>query len=89
MAEARLLSRRGSSEEAAALADQGIAVLRDTQELITRPSLLRHQAEVLLAAGRDADAAAALHEAIAAAERKGASAEAKLTRARLDELATR
>ncbi|HLM34606.1 MAG TPA: adenylate/guanylate cyclase domain-containing protein [Gaiellaceae bacterium] len=89
LAEARLLSRRGSTAEAAALADEAIAILRATQELITAPSSLRHQAEVLLAAGRDADAAAALREAIAAAERKGASAEANLTRARLDELAAR
>ncbi len=88
LAAARLLSRRGSPDEAAALADEGIAILRGTQELLTRPPALRHQAEVLLAAGREADAAAALREAIATAERRGASAEANVARARLDELSS-
>ena len=87
LAEARLLSRRGSTEEAVALADQGIGVLRGTQERMSFPLFLRRQAEVLVAAGCEADAANALREAIDAAGRKGASAEAKLARARLDELA--
>jgi len=87
VAEARLLSRRGSTEEAAALADRGRAILSGTQELMSLPSFLGRQGEVLLAAGRDGDAAAALRAAVDAAERKGASAEAKLAHARLDELA--
>ena len=46
-------------------------MLAATESCSTRPELLLRQAEVLELAGRDADAAAALREAIELWERKG------------------
>ncbi|HET6656393.1 MAG TPA: adenylate/guanylate cyclase domain-containing protein [Gaiellaceae bacterium] len=70
-AEARVLVRRGAFDEAVRLANEGIAMARRTQELLTLPDLLVYQAEVLQMAGQPAAAEAALREAADAAARKG------------------
>jgi tetratricopeptide (TPR) repeat protein len=83
MAAARLLARRGSTDEAVSLALESVTMLAATEELLGRPELLVRQAEVLELAGRDADAAAALREAIELWELKGAVAEVRRTQERL------
>ena len=87
MASARLLVRRGSADEAVALAREAIGILDGTEELMFKPTSYGHLAEVLERAGRDDEAEAALREAIAAAEVKGATVEVGLAEARLDALA--
>ncbi len=83
MAAARLLARRGSTDEAVSLALESVTMLAATEELLGRPELLVRQAEVLELAGRDADAAAALREAIELWELKGAVAEVRRAQERL------
>jgi class 3 adenylate cyclase/tetratricopeptide (TPR) repeat protein len=83
MAAARLLARRGRTDEALTLAFESITLMAGTEELLTRPWLLVRQAEVLELAGREAEAAAALREAIDLWELKGALAEVRGARERL------
>lgn len=86
-AEARVLARRGAFDEAVRLANEGIAMARRTQELLTLPDLLVYQAEVLEMAGRHEAAEAALREAADAATRKGSFGYLKHVNERLAALA--
>ena len=83
LAAARVLVRRGAADEAVRLANEGVAIMKRTEELLTLPNLLLNQAEVLELAGRADQAAAALDEALDAAARKGAVAEERRARERL------
>ena len=83
MAVARVLVRRGSKEEAVALARESVALMAGTQEILTRPWLLTREADVLERAGLVDEAAAALREAIELWELKGATAEVRLVQERL------
>jgi tetratricopeptide (TPR) repeat protein len=83
MATARVLVRRGRIEEAVDLALESVELIGGTEELLTWPELLVSQADVLALAGRGADAAAALRDAIALWARKGALAEVRRAEERL------
>lgn len=83
LAAARVLVRRGAAAEAVRLANDGIAIIGRTEELLSLPDLLLNQAEVLELAGRGDEAAAALREALAAAARKGAVIHERQARERL------
>ena len=83
IAAARVVARRGSTDEAVELAEEATTMLADSEELMTLSPSLVHQAEVLELAGRKTEAVAALHEAIAAAERKGSLVDVSLAEARL------
>ena len=83
MAAARLLARQGDTDEAVRLAHESTSMMAETGELMRRPELLVREAEVLELAGREADAAAALREAIELWELKGAAAEVRRTQERL------
>jgi class 3 adenylate cyclase/tetratricopeptide (TPR) repeat protein len=83
MAVARVLARRGKTVEAVELARESVALMANTQEILTRPWLLTRQAEVLDLAGLLDEAAAALREAIELWELKGATAEVQLAQERL------
>jgi tetratricopeptide (TPR) repeat protein len=89
MAVARVLARRGKTVEAVELARGSVALMADTQEILTRPWLLTREAEVLDLAGLSDEAAAALREAIELWELKGASAEVRLAQERLAALEAR
>src|SRR6185437_8672873 len=83
IAEARVLVRRGADAEAVRLAEEGIAMARRTQELLTLTDLLFYQAEILQMAGRRDAAAAALREAADAAARKGGTVDERRAKERL------
>jgi class 3 adenylate cyclase/tetratricopeptide (TPR) repeat protein len=80
---ARVLVRRGATEEAVRLANEGIAIISRTEELVTLPDLLLSQADVLELAGRDDEAEAAVREALDSAARKGAVVDERRARERL------
>lgn len=86
LAAARVLVRREAAEDAVRLAEEGIGIMKETEELLTLPNLLLSQAEVLELAGRRDEAAAALREALDAAVRKGAVVEERRARERLASL---
>jgi tetratricopeptide (TPR) repeat protein len=83
---AKALARRGRLDEAMALARESVTLVQATDSLHLRWHALMSQAEVLGAAGRPAEARAALHEAIDAAERKQNLVGARLARAALEAL---
>ncbi len=83
MAAAQLLVRRGSVDEAVSLAQESISIMAETQELLTLPALLLHQADVLQLADLQSDATNALREAINLFERKGALAGVRQAKERL------
>jgi class 3 adenylate cyclase/tetratricopeptide (TPR) repeat protein len=83
LAAARVLVRRGATDEAVRLANDGIVIMKRTQELLTLPALLLDQAEVLELAGSRDEAEAALREALDAAARKGAVVEERRASERL------
>jgi tetratricopeptide (TPR) repeat protein len=83
LAAARVLVRRGAAEEAVRLANEGIAIIGQTEELLSLPGLLLDQAEVLELAGRGDEAVGALREALDVAARKGAVVEENRARERL------
>ena len=85
MGAARLLARSGSVDEAVELAQEAMAIMTTTEELLSLPGFYLSQAEVLQLAGRDAEAAVALREAIDVAARKGAVADARVARERLEQ----
>ena len=87
MASARVLVRRGSADDAVALAREAIEIMARTDEVMSLPLSYLQHAEVLERAGRGDEAAAALREAIAVAERKGSLAQIEQARARLAALA--
>jgi tetratricopeptide (TPR) repeat protein len=70
-AQARLLARRGRSEEAAALARGAVASIAGSVDLTGRAEALTYLAEVLEASGDAAGAAEALAEALGLHEEKG------------------
>jgi len=88
IAAARLLAQRGETDDAIELADEAVSLLAPTEELLSRFELLLHQAEVLRFAGREADAAAAIEQAIELSERKRASGETRRARERLASLSS-
>ena len=71
MAQARVLARRGETEEADALALRAVEALATYDDITSRAEILTQQAEVLRAHGDDGDARSALVEAIALHEEKG------------------
>ncbi|MGH3091575.1 MAG: ATP-binding protein [Gaiellaceae bacterium] len=83
LAAARLLVRCGAAEEAVRLASEGISIMHRTEELLTLPTLLLNQAEVLELAGRGNEAEAALRQAADVAARKGAVVEERRASERL------
>jgi len=68
---ARVLARRGETEEAVTLAREAIASMVDGDNITARAERLVDLAEVLRAHGNLADAAAALTEAVGLHEEKG------------------
>ena len=70
-ARARVLARRGETEEAVALAREAAASMADSDDITAHAETLVDLAEVLRAHGDAAGAAAALAEAIALHEEKG------------------
>jgi predicted ATPase len=71
MARARVLARRGATEEAEQLAREGVAMAERTDMLSFRGEALTYLAEVLQLAGRTSDAADAAREAVDRFEQKG------------------
>jgi tetratricopeptide (TPR) repeat protein len=87
-AHARVLARRGETEEAVALARQAAEAMAGNHDITVRSDTLTHLAEVLRLAG-DADGAAdALAEAIALHEEKGNVVNAERCREQLAALQT-
>jgi class 3 adenylate cyclase/tetratricopeptide (TPR) repeat protein len=86
MAKARLLVRRGQTEDAVRLAAEAIAIIEQTEELLTISELLLGQTEVLERAGRVEEAKAALTKAADVAARKGALVDERRARERLTAL---
>jgi class 3 adenylate cyclase/tetratricopeptide (TPR) repeat protein len=86
MARARVLARRGATEEAERLARQGVAIAERTDLLNLRGDALADLAEVLRLAGRSSDAADAAREAVNRFELKGNLTGAVRTRALLERL---
>jgi class 3 adenylate cyclase/tetratricopeptide (TPR) repeat protein len=68
---ARLLARRGRTEEAETLAREGVALAADSEFVVLHADVLLDLAEVLELAGRDEEAAATAAEAVGLYERKG------------------
>jgi len=87
IAAARLLVRRGATEDAVTLTGESVAALRETQELFTLSHLLIDVGEVLQLAGRPDDATEALRDAVRVSQQKGATALVRLANARLEQLA--
>jgi class 3 adenylate cyclase/tetratricopeptide (TPR) repeat protein len=83
---ARVLSERGSFDEALALADEGAAIMDATDYLDWQGGAHAVRGGVLEAAGRGDDARAAFEEALARYERKGNVVSAARVRAQLDRL---
>jgi class 3 adenylate cyclase len=86
MAKARLLVRRGQTEDAVRLAAEAIAIIEQTEELLTISELLLGQTEVLERAGRVEEAKAALSKAADIAARKGALVDEQRAQERLTAL---
>ncbi len=87
IAAARLLVRRGATEDAVTLTGEAVAALRETQELFTLSHLLIDAAEVLQLAGRPDDATETLQDAVRVSQQKGATALVRRANARLEQLA--
>jgi len=85
---ARVLARRGELEEAVSLAEEAIALIEGTQELLNMPEMLMWQAEVLELAALPEDAKKALGKAAEAAGRKGAVVDVARATERLAALET-
>ena len=71
VARARVLARRGETEEAVALAREAVASMADSDDITAHAEILVDLAEVLRAHGDLVGAAAALAEAVALHEEKG------------------
>jgi tetratricopeptide (TPR) repeat protein len=84
-AEAKLLARRGQTEEAERLAREAVAILNPTQSLDSRAESLVDLGTVLELVGKPDDARAALERALDLYERKGNVVMAERMRARLSE----
>jgi ATP/maltotriose-dependent transcriptional regulator MalT len=83
---ARVLARRGESDEARLLADEAVELARGTDHLEWQASILSASAEVHQVAGESAEAAAQLEEALRLYEEKGVVPAIERTRALLAEL---
>jgi len=81
--QALVLAHRGEHQEAARLAREAVAGVEQTDSLIFQGDAWYDLAEVLAAAGREEDAAAALAEALDRYERKQNIPLARQTRERL------
>jgi tetratricopeptide (TPR) repeat protein len=68
---AKALARRGEFDKAGALAADAVRLMADTDYVELQANTLMSQAEVLSLAGRKADAAASVREAIELYARKG------------------
>ncbi|MDQ3938149.1 MAG: hypothetical protein M3253_05650, partial [Chloroflexota bacterium] len=88
-ATARVLSASGELQEAQAMASEAAAVADTTDYLDFRGERHSDLAEVLIAAGRSADAADALRHALQNFEAKGATVHVQRVRSRLDEITGR
>jgi class 3 adenylate cyclase/tetratricopeptide (TPR) repeat protein len=77
MAAARVLVRRGETDDALRFARESIAIMEPVQELLTLPDLLIRQAEIFRDAGLDVEARDALSRAVDLFTRKGATAEVR------------
>ena len=84
MVRARVLSERGSFDEALTLAEEAVAILDVTDYLDFAGRGYEVRGEVLEAAGRGDDARAAFEEALARYERKGNVVSAARVRAQLE-----
>jgi len=84
---ARLMARRGAAAEAERLARDAVTRADGTDFLHLRWHARLTLDEVLVLVGREADGIPALEEAVALAERKGASTAAQRARLRLADLA--
>jgi hypothetical protein len=84
--QARVLAHRGERAEAERLARQAVAGHEQTENLIFQGDAWCDLAEVLAAAGRDEEAAAALGEALERYGRKGNIPFARQARTRISEL---
>ena len=84
--QAKVLARRGQYAEGERVAREAIALADATDGLIFQGDALRDLAEVLELAGRSAETAVALREALERYERKGALAPAERIRERLPAL---
>ncbi|HUG94963.1 MAG TPA: hypothetical protein VMK30_02335, partial [Pleomorphomonadaceae bacterium] len=71
--QARVLSRRGDSDAAEALAREAAAIMGQTDYLSQRGDVLVHLAHVLREAGKNDEAVAAARKAEALYEQKGAT----------------
>jgi predicted ATPase/DNA-binding SARP family transcriptional activator len=85
-AQAKLLARQGSLDEAEELAGEAIAFAFDTDSLNTRGDALMDAAEVFRLADRPEEAAARMRKAIHAYDRKGNRVAARKARRALAEL---
>ena len=81
--QAKVLARRGQYVEAESLALEAVALVENSDALLFRADTLRDLAEVLALASRREEAAAALQDALALYEGKGATALLDQTRERL------
>jgi class 3 adenylate cyclase/tetratricopeptide (TPR) repeat protein len=84
--EAKVLARRGEHAAAVRLAREVIEILASTDVLNEQGNAFTDLADVLLLAGREGDAVAALEQALERYERKGNVVSAERTRSRLTEL---
>ncbi len=84
--QAKLLARQGDFDGARRYAREAVELLRPTDWINAKADRLSDLAEVLRLAGSDAEAAAALAEALEHYERKGNLVSARRTRAALAEL---
>jgi class 3 adenylate cyclase len=84
--QARVDSHRGRHEEAETLAREAVAMIEQTDALNFQAGALSDLAEVLTAAGRAGEAAAALDQALERYERKGNVSAAGQVRPRLEAL---
>jgi len=85
---AKVLARRGESDEAERLADEAIAIGNDTDMLDGVGDAHLDMAEVLTLAGRTDQAGEALQQALTLYERKGTLVKVERTRTRLRELSS-
>ncbi len=86
IAAAGLYARRGEFEPAVRVAGEAIATLQQAEDTVSHAYVLQRQSEVLEMAGRDAEAPAAVREAIDLYRRKGATGEVEGAVPRLAEL---
>lgn len=83
---ASILARRGRPDEAGALAEEAVALLRATDGVVKQADALATLSEVLAAAGRQRAAEAAAAEALALYAAKGNRAAADKLRSSVAEL---